>query len=750
MLVKPNSQRVSFVRALALIILIGMPSAHALREPDLSGSDLNAVVVYDFSEMGGNVVRDISGIGTPLDLTMSTAGNLPTADGTAIRTNAMLQDGYLLINPKPNGAEIDDPDSGYQSAQRHRTFLVSSGSADKLNACTSGFTIQAFVRPWFPFQGNDNGNLIVGLSNSEGSDTVVNPNFGVYQSGESGAESVTLRVRTGANSADSVTSGSGGFSSVRQGDNPGRLTEIIATQEANGVLTVYVNRVARSTITRTTPVFSPNAKLVIGNELSRLTANAEGEAVVTQQRNWSGEIYHLAIYCQGVTRNQVLGGILANKARSEVVHPRSGATISSPQLEARKLIERLTGVGIPIDHPMVQKAQDKIASGDRLGAAKIVTGDLATAEPGHPEFLNTLLKQFALKMSNREETIRVAFNDFAASFIGVARDELSAKSLLTEDFFYMANPNKAKVRTDVFKDILVSNNHYQDLESGQWDFGKVLMRVPGPEAPTGYPPGQMIANEPTGGMAQHPDPAGVLTSRAFLEAHAVAGTNRRIVEYAFRAFMCMPMGEMADTSASPARIGRDVERTPGGDATKFETSCKGCHTVMDGFRGAFAHFDFASITFNGSALAFVRNTEVSGTGPMGFGRNAVDEFGTVRKMNHNEDVFLNGHVIQDNSFVNNAVGSANRLTFGWGGANKVGGVGANQFGRLLADSVRFSECMAQRAYEAVCTPSVASTSSNISEAVKSFASRFRENGYKLRGLFADVAASPACAAGMGR
>lgn len=726
------------LKALAALLFVTEP-AYALRAPDMSGDDSGAALVYTFGEFGGTSTMDASNVAPALDLNMSTDGNLPTADGTPIRINAVLQNGMLIMNPKPNGAESMMADQGYQSAQRHRTFMVSAGPAAKLNTCTAGFTVQAFVRPWFPFQGSQAGNMIIGLSNSESLNALANPNFGVYQSGMAGAEAVSLRVRTGANSATTQTSAPGAFSSVREADNPGKLTEIIATQEPNGVLTVYVNRIARSSLTPVSPVFTPDAKLVIGNELVPLSVNGDGTVNISQQQNWSGEIYHIAVYCRGFTRAEILGAILQSKNKADVVRPVLRGSSQTVRHEARRLVERLTGTALPIDHPMVLRVEAKLIQGDRVGASKIVTGDIATNEPGHPDFLNTVVKQLAMKMSNREETIRAPFNDFAASFIGITRDERSAQELLSGDFYYMADPSKAAVRSDLFRDMLTTNNHYQDIESGQWDIGKVLMRVAG----------QRVAIDPNGTTVASPDPAGVLTSRAFMAAHAIAGTNRRLVEYAFREFMCIPMAEMADTSASPARIGRDIDRIPGGDATKFETSCKGCHTVMDGFRGAFAKWDFTSITVNNTPLAFTRNTQVSGSGAMGFSNQQVDQFGTVRKMNHNETVFPNGYTIIDDSFVNNAVGTANRPRFGWNGPNRLGGVGVNQFGKMLADSSRFSQCMAKRVFDAVCTPNGAGDS-RITPMIEGFALKFKDGGYNMRALFQEIASNPICAMTMGR
>lgn len=722
-----------YFQKLTIIMILSGAQAHALRAPDMSGNDNGAVVVYDFSEAGGETAHDIAGTGSPIDLLMSADGNLPTGNGTQIRTNAVLQDGYLLVNPKPN-----NNDDGYQLAQRHRTYLVSQAPVGKFAACTSGLTIQGFLRPWFPLQGSNDGNLIVGLSNSENKGQVQAPDFGVYQSGQNGSEAITLKIRTGNNQYKSQVSAPGAFSSTRETDNPGQLTEFIATLEANGIMTVYVNRIARSSLTGITPAFLSTGKLVIGNELVPLTLGGDGLANVDQQRNWSGEIYHLAIYCRGFSRGEILGDSIGFKLKSDVVRPQSSPDTPYKQ-QARKLVERLIGISIPLDHPMVARVEQRLTANDWAGAAKIVTGDLTSGEAGHPEFLNNTVKLFAMKMSNREETIRAPFNDFAASFIGVTRDERNAQELLTGNFFYMADPMKANVRSDLHKDILLSGNHYQDIETGQWDIGRILKRVEG----------QSLVTDPTGGYTEHPDPAGVLTSRAFMSAHAVAGTNRRLVEYAFREFMCMPMANMADTSGSPARIGRDIDRLPGGDGTKFETSCKGCHSVMDGFRGAFAKFDFSTIKFNNTTYSFVRNTQINTGGPFAFTNDDVDSTGTVKKMNHNENVFPNGYKITDDSFVNNAGGSSNAAVFGWGGSNKIGGIGVNQFGRMLSESNRFAQCMANRAFQIICTPH-AELPTTISPAVDQAAAKFRGGGYKLKTLFQEVAISPDCIKMMGR
>ena len=82
------------------------------------------------------------------------------------------------------------------------------------------------------------------------------------------------------------------------------------------------------------------------------------------------------------------------------------ATVTPSQLEAKILLEKMTGTKIPLTHSLIQPMADKIFAGDRLGAAKLATT--------HPNFLNITVKLMALGLSTREETLRQDLNDFAA------------------------------------------------------------------------------------------------------------------------------------------------------------------------------------------------------------------------------------------------------------------------------------------------------------------------------------------------
>lgn len=406
--------------------------------------------------------------------------------------------------------------------------------------------------------------------------------------------------------------------------------------------------------------------------------------------------------------------------------PFAMAQDSSPQGQAQWLLERLTGVKWPADSTQVNQVAQKISAGDKAGAA-----DIALSQP---QFLNVTVKQFALQMSTREENLQVPFNDFTAAFMGVTRDNTDARELLYGNFYYKADPAKVTLNAmDLGNDILMSNRHYQELAGRRdVDVGASLIRVEGQMLVAAQGDQGVITS-----MVPNPDPAGVLTSRAFLAAHATAGTNRRLVEYTFREFECIKMPEWSDTSAPDVRIGRDISRAPGGDPTKFQTSCKGCHTQMDGFRGAFARWDY-----NGSANdGFPGYAGVTQRVDSGVDTDPTTGSKVVRKMNRPNFIeYAGGFVTKDDSWINNARGTANAMRFGWSGDST--GKGVNSFGRLIANSNRFPQCMAKRVWASVCKYDLPADQADAM--FVSLGLNWATSGYKFKDLFKAVATHAKC------
>ncbi|MCK6599325.1 MAG: hypothetical protein L6Q37_13250, partial [Bdellovibrionaceae bacterium] len=233
-------------------------------------------------------------------------------------------------------------------------------------------------------------------------------------------------------------------------------------------------------------------------------------------RFWKGKIYRVAVYCQALAKADVFGNAYAVN-RNEVI-PLSQVKVNDQLLKASEIYNRLTGVKTPIYNPILQQIAAKLDSQDPIGAAALLTE--------HPLFYNITVKNFAAKMSNRDETINVPLNDFTATIVGATRDNLNSKTLLYENYYYQADPSKAAVPSDDVDDLLKSNNHYEALDRGDFDLKAVLVK----KTPQLVFDGTSAVSNPT--------PAGLLTTRQWAAAHFLAGTNRRAVEFTLREFTC--------------------------------------------------------------------------------------------------------------------------------------------------------------------------------------------------------------------
>ena len=216
------------------------------------------------------------------------------------------------------------------------------------------------------------------------------------------------------------------------------------------------------------------------------------------------------------------------------ITPVVDASVSPNRARALELYKRLVGVNTPIDNPVLVRMESQLNAGNALGAAQI-----ATEEDG---FFNHVVRDMAAKMSTLDESVKAPLNDMVAAFIGVTRDQLDARLLLTGNFYYMGN-NGAAVVNNLQADVVESINHYLALENQGYNLASVLERRDT----------QMVRVAGGNSLAANPDPAGVITSRSFMEAHATAGTNRRLVEQTMKQFTCNPIESWADATSSDAR-----------------------------------------------------------------------------------------------------------------------------------------------------------------------------------------------------
>jgi hypothetical protein len=115
-------------------------------------------------------------------------------------------------------------------------------------------------------------------------------------------------------------------------------------------------------------------------------------------------------------------------------------------------------------------------------------------------------------------------------------------------------------------------------------------------------------------------------------------------------------------------------------------------------------------------------------------------------MNRNDDVFESGFEHVDDSWVNNANRGSNASYFNWGPTTE--GRGIKTFGQTLANTKAFPDCMAKRAFRALCKREpVASDQAMLTRVSQEFAN----DNFNLTNLFSRIVVTREClGAGVGQ
>jgi hypothetical protein len=400
---------------------------------------------------------------------------------------------------------------------------------------------------------------------------------------------------------------------------------------------------------------------------------------------------------------------LAVNATASLIVLLASSTAGADNLsKAVRLGDRLGGVRLAADDPFTQQIVSLIASGQAEAAANLLTGQ--------DSFINVTAAHMFCPMSNRAETPIVlqptgnfgCLNDFVATGLGIVRDNTDARELLTGNYTYQAAPGLTGV-VYASDDLYRSNRHYAQYERNAHNYAQTLTKV----AP------QMVFNA-AGAATPVPntDAAGLLTTRTWAEAHLVAGTNRRGVEFAAKEFLCTELKDIGDQNLPDDMTARDVDRAPGGSTTTYKTTCSHCHNIHDPWHYAFAYWDWRADN----------------------GGYALFQPGTVQtKLNINANMYPSGYVARDDYWENRATQNSN-TSLGWRTATTGNGIAA--FGRMLANSRAFSACMVKKVFNEVCRRPVNIV--NETAQVNSLADDFEANGYNIRRLFNKTAVLPQC------
>ena len=375
----------------------------------------------------------------------------------------------------------------------------------------------------------------------------------------------------------------------------------------------------------------------------------------------------------------------------------------SQRNQSKRMHDRLTGV-LPSNTVLDQ--METALGNDPTGesAAQIAIQN--------PAFYNVTLKNFVAPWTNEAQSVFVPFNDYTATVIGMVRDDVDFREVLSGDILYMGDSslslNASYSNTD--------NAHYEEMDAKAIDLSDSSNLISSTQS-TVRP-----------GVAA----AGILTSRAAAEAFFVGGTNRAMFRFTMMNYLCSDLEPLKDISRVPDHVRQDVTRSPGGDSRIFLNNCVGCHAGMDGMAGAFAYYEFDESTTQ-----------------MVYTPGEVSEKHLINSTN-----FKDGYVTNNDSWVNYWRKGQNAL-LGWNTyagetldtKGHATGTGAASFGRELANTDAFASCQVKKVFKSLCFRDSDDYEADrqqvgaiTNEFIGSITTYFKDNGYRMKDVFVKVAA----------
>lgn len=355
--------------------------------------------------------------------------------------------------------------------------------------------------------------------------------------------------------------------------------------------------------------------------------------------------------------------------------------VAGPAEQAERMYNRIAGVPAPAS-VLAQMTTD-IQNGNAQAAAALAVQA--------PTFYNVVLKNMVIPWTNRAQTVFAPLNDFAATYIGMVRDDQDFTTALSADILYVG-PTTGSIPAPSIS----NNNHYAALEAQGVDLSTALTKT---------------TQSATYGTQA---PAGLFTTYGAASAFFINGTNRAMFRFTMMNMLCNDMSVVTDITRPPDRIRRDVSRSPGGDSRVFLNTCIGCHSGMDPMAQAFAYYNFNATT----------NTLVYTAGQVQakYGINATN--------------FPYGYQTPDDHWTNYWRQGPNQA-LGWSSALPGYGTGAASMGQELASSQAFAQCQASTAFQTVCfrAPGNAADYAQVATMVATFNS----NGHHMKPVFEQAA-----------
>jgi hypothetical protein len=367
----------------------------------------------------------------------------------------------------------------------------------------------------------------------------------------------------------------------------------------------------------------------------------------------------------------------------------AGQAVAGPNEQAKRIFDRIAGV--PPSATELATMSGYLQSGDTTDAVNVALNA--------PPFYNTVLKNFAMPWTNRDQTTFAPLNDYVATFIGMVRDDVPFNTALSADILYISNQSGLPAPS------AANNDHYATAETQGVDLKSTLVQT----TQSG------VYGLPTTATA------GLMTTRASSSSFFINGTNRAMFRFTLIAHLCNDLETVADITRPPDRIRQDVSRSPGGDSRVFLNSCIGCHSGMDPMAQAFAYYNFVGTVVG----------DGTNTGALQYTQGV-----TQAKYHINTGNFPQGFVTPDDSWSNRWRTGANSA-LGWNASLPGSGNGAKSLGQELAGSQAFASCQAQKVFQAVCYRAPASAA-DVSQ-VATMTQNFQGGGYRYKQLFASAA-----------
>lgn len=377
--------------------------------------------------------------------------------------------------------------------------------------------------------------------------------------------------------------------------------------------------------------------------------------------------------------------------------------------QAKRIHDRLTGV--PATNTVIDSMETALLSdptGKTAAQIAIQTPDPTNPTPGARAFYNVTLKNFVAPWTNEEQSAFTPLNDYTATAIGMIRDGVDFRQILSADMIYVGNNTTGYSNS--------SNAHYEELEA----LGPVAGNLGDPNILQ-----QQFQSIVTGITSSAT--AGIMTTRGAAKSFFSDGTNRAMFRFTMMNHLCTDLEPLKDISRTPDRVRQDVSRSPGGDSRIFLNSCVGCHAGMDGMAGAFANYQYDYTT----------DKE---TGRLIYTSGTVQPKHLINSTN-----FKSGHITIDDSWINYWRNGQNwRLGWGHPGetldtkGNAIGN-GAKALGIELANSQAFAQCQIDKTFQSLCFRDPNDYAIDRTER-DSILSDFKAGGYNMKQVFGDVAA----------